>query len=43
MAFQKTPKAKWEKPAVRQLEAGAAEVNNGPRDDGDNGSALNNS
>ncbi len=37
------PKAKWVKPTVRQLEAGAAEVNTGPRDDGDPGTARNNS
>lgn len=38
-----SPKAKWVKPAVRQLKAGAAEVNTGTVDDGDPGSALNNS
>jgi hypothetical protein len=42
-AFNKSPKAKWVKPAVRQLRAGAAEVNTGAVDDGDPGSALNNS
>jgi hypothetical protein len=33
----------WRKPEVRRMRAGAAEFNNGQRDDGDNGSALNNS
>jgi hypothetical protein len=42
-AFQKSPKAKWVKPDVRQLRAGAAEVNAGTVDDGDPGTALNNS
>jgi hypothetical protein len=37
------PKAKWEKPTVRELRAGAAEVGTGTVDDGDPGSALNNS
>lgn len=38
-----SPKAKWRKPAVRQLRAGAAEVGTGTVDDGDPGTALNNS
>ncbi len=42
-AFEKSPKAKWVKPAVRQLRAGAAEVNGGGVDDGDPGTANNNS
>jgi hypothetical protein len=43
-AFKKGPKAKWVKPAVRQLRAGAAELNPGSvTDDGDPGSAVNNS
>ena len=41
--FQKSPKAKWVKPAVRQLRAGAAEFNAGAVDDGDPGVALTNS
>jgi hypothetical protein len=43
-AFQKTPKAEWVKPVVRQLRAGAAEL--GPDsnlDDADPGGALDNS
>lgn len=36
-------KAKWVKPVVRQLQAGAAEVNTGTIEDGDPGTALNNS
>ena len=36
-------KAVWVKPTVRHLKAGAAEINDGTRDDGDNGTALNNS
>ena len=42
-ALHKSSKAKWEKPAVRQLKAGAAEVGTGTTDDGDPGTALNNS
>ena len=30
-----SPKAKWVKPAVGQLKAGAAEIANGVSDDGD--------
>jgi hypothetical protein len=37
------PKARWVKPAVRQLKAGSAEVNSGTTDDGDPGTANNNS
>jgi hypothetical protein len=40
---RKKLKGMWVKPAVRQLRAGAAEVNTGTVDDGDPGSALNNS
>ena len=36
-------KAEWVKPSVRQLKAGSAEVNTGTVDDGDPGTALNNS
>ena len=42
-AFEKSPKAKWVKPAVRQLRAGAAEAGTGSADDGDPGTALDNS
>lgn len=42
-AFEKSPKAKWVKLAVRQLQAGAAEVNTGTIDDGDPGTSLENS
>ena len=38
-----SPKAKWAKPVVRQLTAGAAEANAGGADDGDPGGALDNS
>jgi hypothetical protein len=38
-----SPRAKWVKPDVRQLRAGAAEVGTGTTDDGDPGTALNNS
>jgi hypothetical protein len=40
---QENPKARWEKPAVRELRAGAAEVGTGAVDDGDPGTATNNS
>jgi hypothetical protein len=36
-------KAKWVKPTVRQLKAGAAEFGTGTNDDGDPGTANNNS
>lgn len=42
-AFSKGPRGKWIKPAVRQLKAGSAEVGTGTTDDGDPGTALNNS
>ncbi len=38
-----SPRAKWVKPVVRQLRAGAAEVGTGTTDDCDPGTALNNS
>ena len=38
-----SPKAQWVKPIVRQLKAGAAEVGSGTLDDGDPGTAVNNS
>lgn len=41
-AFQ-SPKAKWVKPAVRQLRAGSAEVGTGTTDDGDPGGAIHDS
>lgn len=37
------PKAKWVNPMVRKLRAGAAEIGTGTVDDGDPGSAQNNS
>ena len=39
----RSPKAEWVKPIVRQLKAGAAEFGTGGNDDGDPGTALNNS
>ena len=42
-ALQKSSKAKWVKPAVRQLRAGSAEFGTGTAEDGDPGTALNNS
>lgn len=36
-------KAKWVKPAVTHIRAGSAEVGTGTTDDGDPGTALNNS
>jgi len=36
-------KKKWRKPEVRSISAGSAEVNTGSLDDGDVGTALNNS
>lgn len=42
-ASDQVAKAKWVKPTLTTLRAGSAEFNSGPRDDGDNGSAQNNS
>jgi hypothetical protein len=39
----KTTKKEWRKPEVKRIAAGSAEVNTGTIDDGDPGSALNNS
>ena len=36
-------KKKWRKPEVKSIAAGSAEVNNGLADDGDPGTATNNS
>ena len=36
-------KKEWRKPEVKTIKAGAAEVNSGSVDDGDSGTALNNS
>jgi hypothetical protein len=33
----------WRKPEVKQISAGAAEINSGGKDDSDPGTALNNS
>ena len=38
-----SPKAEWVKPTVRQLKAGAAEFGTGTAEDGDPGTAVNNS
>jgi hypothetical protein len=40
---QPAPKAKWVTPVVRKLNAGAAEINTGAKDDGDPGVAKDNS
>jgi hypothetical protein len=40
---KKTIKKEWQKPAVKSIPAGAAEVGSGTVDDGDPGTALNNS
>jgi hypothetical protein len=42
-ALQKSSKAKWVKPAVRQLRAGSAETGAGTFDDGDPGGAIHDS
>ena len=40
---KKTIKRKWQKPEVKSIAAGSAEVGTGTVDDGDPGTALNNS
>ena len=42
-ATRENPKATWVSPHLHRLKAGSAEVNAGPRDDGDPGTSLNNS
>jgi hypothetical protein len=42
-ALDKSPKAEWVKPAVRQFRAGSAEVNSGSVDDTDPGTSANES
>lgn len=41
--MKKTTKKEWRKPEVKSIVAGAAEVGTGTIDDGDPGTALNNS